>query len=90
MSFPDLPRQTGGVGMKEALFPSVASVQVATAFPISSNPVLQEYVAVSPTELPAEVTAPLLGLLALEHSAEKRQGNICSMVISTMTTYDDK
>ena len=76
--------------MKEALFPPVASVQVATAFPISSNSVLQEYVAVSPTELPADVTAPLLGLLALEHSAEIRQGNICSMVFDTVTTYDDK
>ena len=72
MSFPDLPRQTGGVGMKEALFPSVSSEQVATAFPMSSNPVLQEYVAVSPTELPADVTAPLLGLLGLEHRANKQ------------------
>ena len=51
---------------------------------------LQVYVAVSPTELPVDVTAPLLGLLALEHSAEKRHGYICSIVIGTMTTYDDK
>ena len=57
--------------MKEALFPSVASVQVATAFPRSSNPVLQVYVAVSPTELPVDVTSPLLILLALAQSAER-------------------
>ena len=64
-----LPRQTGTVGVKLALFPSVACVQVATARPMSSNPVLQVYVAVSPTELPADVTSPLLGLLGLEHRA---------------------
>ena len=32
---------------------------------------LQVYVAVSPTELPADVTSPLLGLLGFEHRARK-------------------
>ena len=36
---------------------------------MSSNPVLQVYVTVSPTELPADVTAPLLTSLALAQSA---------------------
>ena len=59
--------------MNEALFPSMACVQVVTACPISSNPVLQVYVAVSPTELPVNVTSsPLPGLLGLEHRAEKQ------------------
>ena len=53
--------------MKEAPIPSVPSVQVATARPMSSNPVLQVYVAVSPTELPVKVTCPLLGSLGIEH-----------------------
>ena len=40
---------------------------------MSSNPVLQVYVAVSPTELPVNVTSsPLPGLLGLEHRAEKQ------------------
>ena len=47
-------------------------MQVATACPMSSNPVLQVYVEVSPTELPADVTSPLLGLLAFVQSAEKK------------------
>ena len=59
----------------EALFPSVASVQVAMASPISSNPVLQVYVAVSPTELPVEVTCPLPMLLACVQSAKKKLSN---------------
>ena len=67
MHEPDLRRQMGCEN--EALFPSVASVQVAMASPISSNPVLQVYVAVSPAELPVNVTPPLLGLLGLEHRA---------------------
>ena len=49
----------------------MACVQVATACPMSSNPVLQVYVAVSPTELPVEETLPLPGLLGLEHRAEQ-------------------
>ena len=54
-----------------ALFPSMDCVQVVTARPMSSNPVLQVYVAVSPTELPVEVTCPLPMLLARVQSAEK-------------------
>ena len=50
----------------------MARIQVAMTSPISSNPVLQEYVAVSPTELPADVTSPLLGLLGFEHRANKQ------------------
>ena len=38
---------------------------------MSSNPALQAYVAVSPTELPVEETLPLPGLLGLEHRADK-------------------
>ena len=66
--------------MKVALFPSVARVQVVIARPTSSNPVLQVYVAVSPTELPADVTSPLLTLLALAQSAEKRVSDFYSKV----------
>ena len=39
---------------------------------MSSNPVLQVYVAVSPTELPVDVTSPLLGVLGFEHRANKQ------------------
>ena len=71
-----LRRQTGGAGENEALFP--ACLHVATLEPISSNPVLQVYVAVSPTELPVEVTLPLLGLLGLEHIAEQTSKKLFS------------
>ena len=59
----------GSGGENEALFISTAGVQVATASPTSSNPETQVYVAVSPTELPVDVTAPLLGAVGLEHRA---------------------
>ena len=39
---------------------------------MSSNPALQVYVAVSPIELPVDVTSPLLGLLGFEHRANKQ------------------
>ena len=44
---------------------------MANLLPMSSNPALQVYVAVSPTELPVEETLPLPGLLGLEHRADK-------------------
>ena len=71
----NLRRQIGCAGTNDALFPPRPSVQVVTAFPISSNPVLQVYVAVFPTELPTDVTSPLLGLLGLEHRANKETNN---------------
>ena len=43
---------------------------------------LQVYVAVSPTELPADVTAPLLGLLGLEHTAKEPQHKKESFIIT--------
>ena len=60
---------------------------------MSSNPVLHEYVAVSPTELPVDVTLPLLGLLGLEHKAEQtRKNNYYSLerVKCHSLTYHDK
>ena len=63
-----LRRQIGCVGMNEAVFLPMACVQVTTTGPMSSNPVLQVYVAVSPIELPVDVTTPLLGLLGLRHT----------------------
>ena len=59
---------------------------------MSSNPVLQVYVAVFPTELPVDVTLPLLGLLGLEHKA----GNTSKKIIPLKEynvhslTYHDK
>ena len=40
---------------------------------------LQVYVAVSPTELPADVTAPLLTLLAFAQSAEKKSSKFVAL-----------
>ena len=71
-------RHIGCAGTNEALIPSALGVQVVTEIPISSNPVLQVYVAVFPTELPVEVTLPLLGLLGLEHKAEQTRKKLFS------------
>ena len=60
-----LPLQTGGLGLKEALFPSAASVQVASSSPLSSYPVLHVYVAVLPMVLPVTVTPPFSGFSGL-------------------------
>ena len=64
--------------MNEALFPSEACVQVAVLVPMSSNPSLHVYVAVSPVELPVTFTSPLVGAVGYEHRA-KRQETTCGI-----------
>ena len=54
-------------------------MQLAMSSPISSKPVLQVYIAMSPTEVPVPVvvTAPLSGAVGLAHKAgeDKRYYN---------------
>ena len=63
---------TGGSGENAAKFTST-SVHVVVALPTSSKPVLQVYVAVSPTKLPVNVTMPLTMSAGSEHSAAEQE-----------------
>ena len=61
---------------------------------MSSNPVLQVYVAVSPAELPADITTPLFISLGLEHKPIVKECNLlikiyCQKCLcySSATTY---
>ena len=65
----------------------MACVQVVTGWPMSSNPVLQVYVAVSPTEFPVDVTSPLPMLVVLVQSAEKKRNNLNSRYINRATWH---
>ena len=62
-------RHSGGLGKNKALLPSRAGVQVAVLFPISSNPSLHVYVAISPVELPVKVAPPFVGFVGAGHVA---------------------
>lgn len=64
----NLRRQVGEAGSNEALL--ISCTHVATASPISSKPELQVYEAVSPIELPLNVTTPLSGSVGLRHKAK--------------------
>ena len=44
-------------------------MQVAVSFPMSSNPSLHVYVALSPVELPVTFTSPLVGAVGYKHRA---------------------
>lgn len=71
----NLPRQIGAL-LKEEVSCPISCVQVATTFPIISNPVSQAYVAVSPTEWPVMVTPPLAGSAGLGQSATERSEKV--------------
>ena len=51
---------------------------MAVSFPMSSNPSLHVYVALSPVELPVTFTSPLVGAVGYEHRA-KRQETTCGI-----------
>ena len=61
---------TGAAEENVAEFTSTC-MQVVDAFPISSKPELQVYAAVSPTELPVNITMPLIMSAGSGHRAAK-------------------
>ena len=63
-----LRMQTGATGEKMALSMSIC-MQLAVAFPSTSNPSSQVYIAVLPREFPLNVTSPLVGSMGSGHKA---------------------
>ena len=60
---------SAGVSKEAVWLLSGASIQVDSFCPLSSYPVLQVYMTVSPTELPVSITRPLAGAGGLAHRA---------------------
>ena len=63
---------TGAVGENAAEFTSTC-VHVADTFPISSKPMLQVYVAESPTEVPVNVLIPFTRSAGSGHNAVEQE-----------------
>ena len=63
---------TGAAGVNAAEFTSTC-VHVTDAFPMSSKPESQVYVAVSPTEFPVNVTVPFTISSGSGHRAVERE-----------------
>lgn len=70
-----LRSQVGAAGENSAVNRSTA-VQVAISFPLTSNPPLHVYVAVSESEFPVDVTPPLSGPLGSLQRATLESGKI--------------
>ena len=64
---------TGAAGENAAEFTSTC-VHVTDAFPMSSKPGSQVYVAVSPTEFPVNVTVPFTMSGGSRHRAVEQEG----------------
>ena len=64
---------TGAAGENAAEFTSTC-VHVTDAFPMSSKPESQVYVAVSPTEFPVNVTVPFTMSGGSRHRAVEQEG----------------
>ena len=69
----NLRLQNEGDGVKEALRLSTAKVHRIVTYPTSSNPVLHEYVALSPTELPVKFIMPFSGSMGRGHRAVEKE-----------------